>query len=197
MNRHVEAQGAGPPVLLLHGLQGAFFSPLAASFIIATLASLAVAVLVTPPLSLLLLQGARLHEEPGALVRAKDWHQRLLTRAIAAPRWAVGATGIAAAVTVAGFLLFNSELLPSFREGHFVLGVQGPPGTSLAVMRDYGQRITRDLIAIDGIVPSVAHTLFGLQRNEVWALSEVSWLLTCEDADVPIITAPPADATKA
>src|SRR6185295_1724356 len=45
------------PVLLLHGLQGAFFSPLAAAFIIATLASLAVAVLVTPPLALLLLKG--------------------------------------------------------------------------------------------------------------------------------------------
>jgi len=139
------------PVLLLHGLQGAFFSPLAASFIIATLASLAVAVLVTPPLALLLLKNASLHDEPGLLVRAKDWHQRLLMRAMGAPRVAVGATAIAAAATVAGFLLFNSELLPSFREGHFVLGVEGPPGTSLSVMRDYGQRITRDLLKIDGI----------------------------------------------
>lgn len=139
------------PVLLLHGLQGAFFSPLAAAFIIATLASLAVAVLVTPPLALLLLAGARLHDEPVALVRTKDWHERMLRRAVERPRLAVGATALAALVTVAGFLLFNSELLPSFREGHFVLAVQGPPGTSLAVSRDYGQRITRDLLKIDGI----------------------------------------------
>ena len=34
------------PVLLLHGLQGAFFAPLAGAFIVATLASLAVAVLI-------------------------------------------------------------------------------------------------------------------------------------------------------
>jgi len=139
------------PVLLLHGLQGAFFSPLAAAFIIATLASLAVAVLVTPPLALLLLNKARLHEEPGVLVRTKDWHQRMLTHAVARPGWALGASAIATVATIAGFLLFNSELLPSFREGHFVLGVQGPPGTSLAVMRDYGQRITKGLLAIDGI----------------------------------------------
>ncbi|HET6971992.1 MAG TPA: efflux RND transporter permease subunit, partial [Phenylobacterium sp.] len=139
------------PVLLLHGLQGAFFSPLAASFIIATLASLAVAVLVTPPLALLLLTGKRLHDEPAVLVRAKDWHQGLLTRVMEAPRWAVGASALAMVATLLGFLLFNSELLPSFREGHFVLAVQGPPGTSLSVMRDYGQRITRDLRAIDGI----------------------------------------------
>lgn len=139
------------PVLMLHGLQGAFFAPLAASFIVAILASLAVAVGVTPPLALLLLRNAKLHEEPGLLVRAKDAHQRLLTRALLAPRAAVGATAIAAVATVAGFLLFNSELLPSFREGHFVLGVAAPPGTSLDVMRDYGQRITKDLLAIDGI----------------------------------------------
>ena len=139
------------PVLLLHGLQGAFFSPLAAAFIIATLASLGVAIVVTPPLALLLLNKARLHDEPGVLVRTKDWHQGLLARAIARPRWAVGATVVATAATVAGFLLFNSELLPSFREGHFVLAVQGPPGTSLAVMRDYGQRITKDLLVINGV----------------------------------------------
>jgi CzcA family heavy metal efflux pump len=139
------------PVLLLHGLQGAFFSPLAAAFIIATLASLAVAVLVTPPLALLLLKGARLHDEPGVLIRTKDWHERMLRHAVARPGWALGAVAIATVATVAGFMLFNSELLPSFREGHFVLGVQGPPGTSLSVMRDYGQRITKDLLEIDGI----------------------------------------------
>lgn len=140
------------PVLLLHGLQGAFFAPLAASFIIAILASLAVAVGITPPLALLLLlQGAGLHEEPRLLVRAKDWHERRLVRVLAAPRVAVAASALALAATTAGFLLFNSELLPSFREGHFVLGVAGPAGTSLPVMRDYGRRITRDLLAIDGV----------------------------------------------
>lgn len=139
------------PVLLLHGLQGAFFSPLALSFIIATLASLAVAVAVTPPLALLLIGRAQLHEEPQVLVSAKDRHERLLDRLLDRSGWAVGATLVAAAATLAGFLLFNSELLPSFREGHFVLGVQGPPGTSLSVMRDYGQRISKDLLGIDGV----------------------------------------------
>jgi len=139
------------PVLLLSGLQGAFFSPLAASFIIATLASLAVAVVITPPLALLLLQNARLHGEPAFLRHTKTWHHKVLLRAIEAPRWALGVSAVALAATIAGFLLFNSELLPSFREGHFVLGVSGPPGTSLGVMRDYGQRISRELLAIDGI----------------------------------------------
>jgi CzcA family heavy metal efflux pump len=134
------------PVLLLHGLQGAFFSPLAAAFIIATLASLAVAVVVTPPLTLLLLRNARLHAEPQLLARAKDWHVGLLERICRAPRLGVGA-----AAAAAGLLLFNSELLPSFKESHFVLGVSGPPGTSLAAMRDYGGAITKDLLTIPGV----------------------------------------------
>jgi CzcA family heavy metal efflux pump len=139
------------PVLLLHGLQGAFFSPLAAAFIIATLASLAVAVVVTPPLTLLLLRNARLHPEPKVLVGAKDWHERVLERLCQAPRLAVAAAVVAAVATAAGLLLFSSELLPSFKESHFVLGVSGPPGTSLSAMRTYGEAITRDLTAIPGV----------------------------------------------
>lgn len=77
------------PVLFLHGLQGAFFSPLAAAFILATLASLAVAVVVTPALSLLLLRSARLPEEPRVLARLKDRHAGLLGRISARPRSAV------------------------------------------------------------------------------------------------------------
>lgn len=162
------------PVLLLHGLQGAFFSPLAGAFIVATLASLAVAVLVTPPLSLLLLSSARLHQESGLLTRLKDAHARVLGRALGLPWVAVAAALASLAIAVAGFGLFKQELLPSFREGHFVLGVKGPPGTSLAVMRDYGRRISADLLAVDG-VQSVEQQLgrseggedaFGTERTE-------------------------------
>ncbi len=139
------------PVLMLHGLQGAFFAPLAAAFIVATVASLAVAVVVTPPLALLLLERARLRDEPRFLSRAKAWHERLLARVCARPSVATIGAVVATILTVGGLMLFNAELLPSFREGHFVLGVAGPPGTSLTVMRRYGQGITRDLMAIPGV----------------------------------------------
>ena len=139
------------PVLLLHGLQGAFFSPLAAAFIIATLASLGVAVVVTPPLTLLLLRNARLHQEPRLLIGAKDWHDRLLERICGAPWLAVGIAALAAIAAAAGLFLFKSELLPAFKESHFVLGVSGPPGTSLGAMRTYGQAISKDMLAIPGV----------------------------------------------
>jgi CzcA family heavy metal efflux pump len=139
------------PVLMLHGLQGSFFSPLAASFILATLASLAVAVVVTPPLTLLLLRKARIHGEAAVLTRAKDWHDRMLARICGYPRLAVVGAVVAMIATGLGFALFNNELLPAFKESHFVLGVTGPPGTSLGAMRNYGEAITKDLLAIPGV----------------------------------------------
>ncbi len=139
------------PVLLLHGLQGSFFSPLAGSFIVATLASLAVAVVITPPLALLLLHRGGLHGEPAFLRHTKTWHQSILRRVMDGPGWALSGAVLAIAITIAGFMFFNSELLPSFRESHFVLSVSGPPGTSLAVMKDYGARISKELLAIDGV----------------------------------------------
>jgi CzcA family heavy metal efflux pump len=163
------------PVLLLHGLQGAFFAPLAAAFIIATLASLLVAIVVTPPLALILLSRARLPEEPGFLTQAKDWHQKLLARICRHPGWAVAGSGAALAVALASLFLFNTELMPEFREGHFVLQVSGPPGTSLAVMRTYGEGISRDLLATPGVI-SVEQQLgrseggedpFGTERSEL------------------------------
>jgi len=139
------------PVLMLHGLQGAFFAPLAAAFIIATVASLAVAIAITPPLSLIMLRHADLDQEPAFIARLKTWHTDLLSHAFSRPKLALGGALGAAALTLLGLGLFTSELLPSFREGHFVLGVAGPPGTSLGVMRKYGQAITGDLLAIPGV----------------------------------------------
>lgn len=139
------------PVLFLTGLQGAFFSPLAGAFILATLASLLVAMTVTPALGLLLLRGSRLPDEPRALTRIKTAQDRLLTRLSVRPRAAVIISALAMVLTVGGSALFNSELLPAFREGHFVVGVAARPGTSLAAIGRSGAAMSRDLMAIDGV----------------------------------------------
>ena len=139
------------PILFLSGLQGAFFSPLAFAFLLATLASLLVALTVTPALALLLLQGLPLHEEPKLLSRLKDSHERLLRRLCRRPNLAVAATLLVGVLTVASFFSFGAQLLPAFRERHYVLQLSGPPGASIDWMRDIGGRVTHDLLAVSGI----------------------------------------------
>jgi CzcA family heavy metal efflux pump len=136
------------PILFLTGLQGAFFGPLAWSFLLATIASLGVAITVAPALSLLLLRHVRLHDEPRYISALKNRHARLLTAVCRHPRRSVAATalvGVAAALVLSGF---GGELLPAFRERHYVVQVNGPVGASIPWMKDIGQRITADLLAI-------------------------------------------------
>lgn len=136
------------PVVLLGGLQGAFFAPLGIAFILATLASLLVAMTVTPALALLLLDGRAPAGEPAFLDRLKDRHGRLLARLCARPGLALGVVGVLAVVVLAIAPLFGSELLPSFREKHYVVGISGPPGASFAWMRDTGTRLSQRLLAL-------------------------------------------------
>ena len=139
------------PVLMMHGLQGAFFAPLALAFILSTLISLAVAIIVTPSLSLIFLQKTHLPEEPRLLINLKNWHSGVLGRLCDRPNGLFLISSVVSVLAIVGLFFFSGELLPSFKEGHFVLGVSAQPGTSLSVMRRYGESISQDLLAIDGI----------------------------------------------
>jgi CzcA family heavy metal efflux pump len=139
------------PVVFLTGLQGAFFSPLAWSFLLATVASLLVAVTLTPALSLLFLRNTEPPPEPRFLVAAKRMHEVLLRPLCRHPLLALLVTSFLGLAALAGLASFGAELLPAFRERHYVLQVTGPSGASLDWMSRTGQRISADLLAIPGI----------------------------------------------
>jgi CzcA family heavy metal efflux pump len=135
------------PVLTLTGLQGSFFAPLAVSYILAILASLGVALTVTPALSLIFFaKGVRESKEP----RLQSWFKRIYVRIIGFlagwPKVVMLAVGIACVVAVLMLPQFGSEFLPEFREGHFVLGVQMIPGTSLQEMLRMGKSVSAELL---------------------------------------------------
>jgi len=67
------------PVLMLTGLQGSFFAPLALSYILAIMASLLVALTVTPALSYLVFgKGVRRTEDPRLQRWLKTGYERVL-----------------------------------------------------------------------------------------------------------------------
>jgi Cu/Ag efflux pump CusA len=153
------------PMLLLSGLQGSFFAPLAASFIFATLASLVVALTVTPAASFLLLGGAVPRPEARWLARLKISHERILERWIPHPRWVISGSLLVMVLAGAALPFFGGQLMPPFREGHFVVQSVGPPGASLEAMKAIGTRVSRDLLAVPGVI-SVEQTIGRAESGE-------------------------------
>jgi CzcA family heavy metal efflux pump len=140
------------PVLTMTGLQGRFFAPLGTSFILAIMASLGVALTVTPALCLLILSKIKPHQEPGYIAKLKNFHRDALKRASRAPRAIIITVSVLFIAALATLPFFGGELLPEFREGHFVVQVSMVPGTSLEEMLRLGENISRELLKNDHIL---------------------------------------------
>jgi len=146
------------PVFLLEGLAGSFFRPLAASYILAVLASLGVALTVTPALSLLLLPGATLERREPALVRwLKARYRSLLPGLVGRPRLAVASLAVIFGGAAAAVPHLGEEFLPNFREYDFLMHWVEKPGTSLDAMVRITRRASRELRGIPGVRNFGAH----------------------------------------
>ncbi len=143
------------PVLAMGGVGGRLFSPLAVSFLLATLASLGVALTVTPALCLVLLGRISPRPEPGHLGLLKQVHRRLLEAASAAPRLTLGFTTLLVAAAAATLPFDGGEFLPEFQEGHLIFHQATLPGSSLEHSLDMGRRVTAELLR-DRRIVSVA-----------------------------------------
>jgi len=151
------------PVLATSGVQGRFVGPLAIAFMLSVLASLGVALTVTPALSALLLSPREGPAEPRWIAALKRWQARCIDFADRRFVPLVAGLVIVFVATLAVLPLLSGRFMPDFREGHFVVQVDSAvPGTSLEEMRRLGARISRELLAL----PFVATVEQQLGRSE-------------------------------
>jgi CzcA family heavy metal efflux pump len=190
------------PVFLLSGLQGRLFAPLGYAYVLAVLASLAVALVVTPALSLLLLarraggvnpllrdhQGADTPRSP-VLRWAQAGYDWLLRRLDQDFPLVLMTTLVLLAAAGWALTQFGGELLPELRENHFVLHMRGVPGTSLAQSLDAGNRITRTLLQ-EPAVHSVA------QQAGRAELGEDTWGVEYSEFEIDLRRLDAEDAEK-
>jgi CzcA family heavy metal efflux pump len=139
------------PVFFLEGLSGAFFKPLVLSYGIAVLASMVVALTVTPALCLLLLSRGHRHQESPLLRVLKRGYGASLARIIRSPRPAMATVVVCllAAVVVAPTL--GTILLPDFKERDFLMHWLSKPGTSRAEEFRISVRACKDLQEVPGV----------------------------------------------
>jgi CzcA family heavy metal efflux pump len=137
------------PVYFMSGVQGRFISPLALAFMLAVLASLFVALTLTPALCALLLSARDIHVQPRWITALKRVQARLTT--MVSVRLPYVAAAIAACFVAALFWLpsLGGEFMPEFQEGHFVVQASSTlPGTSFEEMLGLGERMSAELLAL-------------------------------------------------
>jgi CzcA family heavy metal efflux pump len=158
------------PVLTLTGLQGSFFAPLALSYILAIMASLVVALTVTPALSLLFFaKGVKNEKEPILQRWIKAAYAKVLEFVARGPEILLAA-GVLLCVGCL-FLMPSTDvdqLLPDFREGHFVLQIQAIPGTSLPEMLRIAGEITKQVVAKPEVATAEVQIGRAEQGEDTW-----------------------------
>jgi CzcA family heavy metal efflux pump len=134
------------PVLMMTGVQGKLFSPLAIAFLLATLASLVVALTATPALCYLMLSRIEPHSEPRYVVWLKKQHRHWLETLGKFPKTVVVVVMLMCLGALAMIPFFGGEFLPEFREGHFIVHMMLLPGASIEESLAVGQNVTRELL---------------------------------------------------
>jgi CzcA family heavy metal efflux pump len=174
------------PIFTLGGLSGAFFEPLALSYVLAILASMVVALTVTPAMALILFANAPLEERRDSpVVRVlKIGYEALLRRVVRAPA-AAYASALALLVTGAVLLpQLGQELLPSFKERDFLMHWLTKPGTSLPEEVRISTEACVELREIPGVRNCGSHIGQALLADEPYGVYfGENWISVDEDVD--------------
>ena len=174
------------PVFFMGGLAGKFFFPLGVAYVTAILASLLVALTVTPAMCLVLLRREALASPREApLVRIlKRVYGRLLPFFLRFRYATVAVSALLVVAAVAALPYLGGEFMPNFRESNFVVFMSGKPDSSLAESVRAGGHVAESLKAVDGVV-SVAQQIGRADLSEdTWGpnISEV-WVVIDDRAD--------------
>jgi len=165
------------PVFLMEGLSGSFFKPLAFSYVIAVVASLGVALTVTPALSLLLLPArvGAARESP-ILAWLRTRYRNALPALLTRPRAAIGTVGVLIVASAALVPFLGQSLLPDFKERDFLMHWVEKPGVSHPAMVRITERASKELRQIPGVRnfgshigrAEVADEVVGINFTELW-----------------------------
>jgi CzcA family heavy metal efflux pump len=161
------------PVLTLPGIAGRLFAPLGIAYALAIVASLLVALTVTPALCMVLFAGrARngdgtvLHDRDPPVVRwIRGRYESLLRGIVAHPKTAMAGAAVFTLAGGAALPFFGASFLPDLKEGHFTLHMSAVPGTSITESQRLGALVTQALTEL-AVVRSVAQRIGRAEKSE-------------------------------
>jgi Cu/Ag efflux pump CusA len=173
------------PVVVLKGEVGAFLPPLALSYGVAIVASMLVALTLTPVLSsLLLASDVAVQREPPLVRLLHRGYDRVFPRVLRASGRAFVVLGIVALAGVVSvpFLGRGRSLVPTFRDTNLLVQFNGAPGTSLTEMDRITARASGELRRLPGVRgvgaqvgrAVLADRVVGVDSSELWVTLDPS-----------------------
>ena len=165
------------PVFFIGGLSGSFLEPFAVAYIVAILTSLAVALILTPALSLILFTNAK-SERPEPPIRGwlKRQYQGLMSTVIRTPNWALLLVVVAAVIGLAIVPLLDRKFVPSLKQTDLLIEVNAAPGTSRSEMNRVLTLASQELRSTEGVRNVGFHIgravtgdqVVGINTGEIW-----------------------------
>ncbi|MCL4548844.1 MAG: efflux RND transporter permease subunit [Bacteroidetes bacterium] len=158
------------PILTLSGVAGKLFSPLGIAYIFSVLASLLVALTVTPALSLVLLGNQKIVErkESPFVHWLKERYKIILNKVEINSGKVITAVII---ITLAGFTalpFFGESFIPALKEGHFIAHVSAAPGTSINESLELSKKISAALMKLPFIQTIGERTGRAEKGDDTW-----------------------------
>jgi CzcA family heavy metal efflux pump len=187
------------PVMVVGGLTGAFFEPLATAYGLAVLASMLVALTVTPALGLMLMSGAKLGQKDPPLMRVlKRAYVTVLTpllgggrhgaRAWRATKWVMPA--VVAVAIVGGLAVYphlGEDLFPTFKEPDFLMHFVTKPGTSVEDQARMVANLQKQVLAVPGVTDAGSHIGIAIPGEEVNGVNfSETWLSLSPSANYDV-----------
>ncbi len=145
------------PVFFMGDLFGAFGRPLAISYALALATSMIAALMLTPALSLLLLNGKVTARESGLLARLQGRYEGLLRRLLATPKPALVTVGVLTIIGLIALPSLRRSSLPELKERDFVVELEAAPGTSLQKTKEISDGVSNQLRAVPGVRKVASH----------------------------------------
>ena len=163
------------PLLTLSGVAGKLFAPLGLAYISAIIASLMVALTLTPALCFVLLGQAKLSTDDSPIIRRiKRGYVTMLYAIEKRYKWMIGISFLLIGLGLGILPLLKSQFIPPLHEGHFIMHMTALPGTSEQQSLSLGKQVASKVSIIKGVksvtqwvgrAPNAADT-FGTHYSE-------------------------------
>jgi len=173
------------PVMLVGGLTGDFFRPLALAYGIAVLASMLVALTVTPAMGLVLLANAPLKAADPPLMRIlKRWYGAALRPVLKVPAAALCIALVAVVVGIVIYPRLGSDLFPTFKEPDFLMHFVTKSETSVGEMDRQVTQLQQQTLKIKGVTQVGAHIGIAPLGEEVNGVNfSENWIALARNAN--------------